>query len=118
MGTPAFETRSLHQLTMSRLGVHDLLECRAFLQCAVCPLVRLPVIPFFPRNTAVRRCRIKHGDAARAGACHLDWLILLRHPRPELVGVATPLVIHRLAVGPVPPDNLVIIGAHPCVHRR
>ena len=31
VGTPALETRSLHQLTISRLGVHYLLECRAFL---------------------------------------------------------------------------------------
>ena len=31
VGTPALETRGLHQLSMSRLGVHYLFECRAVL---------------------------------------------------------------------------------------
>ena len=80
--------------------------------------MRVPVIPGFPRDTAVSRCRIKHRDTAGADTCHLECLILLSHPRPELVGVATPLVVNRLSVRLLPRDDIVIIGAHPRVHRR
>ena len=117
MAAPAFKPGGFHQLAVPGLCFHDLLQRGALFELTVGPLMRLPGVPLIPGDTAVRRGSIKHGDTAHTGSCGLHRLILLCHPRPVVVGVAPPLVIHGLTIGPLTPEDIVVGVGDSRVHR-
>ena len=117
MGAPALKPCGFHQLTMASLSFHDLLQCRALLKGAIGPLVGLPNVSLVLRNAAVRGSSIKHSNGAHAGPSRLHRVILFSHPRPVIVGVATPLVVHRLPIRPLTPNHVVIRVGDAGMHR-